>query len=395
MIVWLSGHVSPEGLVRAFESGVEVGSGPVLVEEPLLPLPVLDDEPLPVLDDEPLPGKALTLDDVPLGAGVRVALAVVDEPDALVEPVVEVVDVPVVPGRGVGVAPPVGIIDGDEPEPVEMAGPLDGAVVRAGVVIGSRSQLNRSLFGRLWSPFGPFTQLVPPSVNAVKLSIFRQTSRPPEVRCSAFPFSSLKCSFSRHSPTLDGPTRLRRFSKPRTNRHDCASVGVEGQTSAAMIIRLANAALSFTLVILQAHCTSRVPKMPQNVPTSAISTPSSCEYRQASAWQRRLFRPNVGVLVAVGETVTVTVGMTVAVVVGVLLMSAACVPVGVAVAGVTFFSASSLRSPGFDPVDPVAIPGLPMPCVWLPYTPSVNIVQQDNERRPGHTPGPPLLAPVC
>ena len=151
MIVWLSGHVSPDGLVRALESGVEVGSGPVLVEEPLLPLPVLDEEPLLLVE-------------VPLGAGVRVALAVVVEPDELVEPVelvVEVEDVPADPGRGVGEPPPVGIIDGDEPEPVgldepldglaepvELVEPLDGAVVRAGVVIGSRSQLNRSLFGR-------------------------------------------------------------------------------------------------------------------------------------------------------------------------------------------------------------------------------------------------------
>jgi hypothetical protein len=161
LIVWLSGQVSPEGLVRALESGVEVGSGPVLVEEPLLPLPVLDDEPLPVLDDEPLPGKALTVDDVPLGAGVRVTLAVVDEPDDPDELVVEP-DELVDPDCGVGVDPPVGIIDGDELEPVGLdepldglvepvviAGPLDGAVVRAGVVIGSRSQLNRSLFGRV------------------------------------------------------------------------------------------------------------------------------------------------------------------------------------------------------------------------------------------------------
>ena len=146
--MWLSGHVSPDGLVRALESGVEVGSGPVLVEEPLLPLPGLDDEPLLLVE-------------VPLGAGVRVALAVVVEPDEPVELVVEVEDVPVDPGRGVGEPPPVGIIDGDEPEPVgldepldglaepvELVEPLDGAVVRVGVVIGSRSQLNRSLFGR-------------------------------------------------------------------------------------------------------------------------------------------------------------------------------------------------------------------------------------------------------
>jgi hypothetical protein len=168
---------------------------------------------------------------------------------------------------------------------------------------------------------------------------------------------------------LEGPTRLRRFSKPSTNRHDCASVGVEGQTSAAMMIRLANAALSFTLVILQAHCKSRVPKIPQNVPSSAITTSSSCGYRQASAWQWRLFRPQRRRACSRRRTATVTVA------VGVLLMSAACVPTGVGVAVVTFFSASSLRSPGFDPVDPVAIPGLPVPCVWLPYTPSANIVQ--------------------
>src|ERR671912_274193 len=53
--------------------------------------------------------------------------------------------------------------------------------------IGSRSQENRSEFGRVWRPSGPFTHVVLPSVKAVMLSTLRHTSKPPDVRCSVFP----------------------------------------------------------------------------------------------------------------------------------------------------------------------------------------------------------------
>jgi hypothetical protein len=92
-----------------------------------------------------------------------------------------------------------------------------GAGAAGAGATGSTSQARRSLFGRLWRPFGPFTQVVPPSVNAVKLSAFRQTSRPPVVSCSVLPLSGLKRSFSRQAPTVCAPTRSRSVAKPCSN----------------------------------------------------------------------------------------------------------------------------------------------------------------------------------
>src|SRR5262245_31270591 len=64
-------------------------------------------------------------------------------------------------------------------------------------------------FGRVWRPLGPLIHVRFPSVKAVQLSALRQTSSPPlpwwaVVRCSALPLEVLKCSFSRHDPTIPG-----------------------------------------------------------------------------------------------------------------------------------------------------------------------------------------------
>jgi hypothetical protein len=56
---------------------------------------------------------------------------------------------------------------------------VDGDEAAGRTLTASFSQENRSPFGWLWRPFGPFTQVVPPSVNAVKLSTFRAGVCPP------------------------------------------------------------------------------------------------------------------------------------------------------------------------------------------------------------------------
>jgi len=111
---------------------------------------------------------------------------------------------------------------------------------------GSLSQLNRSPLGRLWTPVGPFSQVVTPSVKAVTSSISRHTSRPPVVRCSTFPSSELKCSSSRQLPTVSGPTRSRRAAKPEINRKEgWAPVGVCCHQNATMVASMTSVALIF------------------------------------------------------------------------------------------------------------------------------------------------------
>lgn len=82
------------------------------------------------------------------------------------------------------------------------------------------SQAKRSAFGRFWTPLGPLTQDMLPSVKAVKLSALRQTISPPAVRCSALPFSMLKCSSSRQAPTTDDPMASRSDANPKRKVQD-------------------------------------------------------------------------------------------------------------------------------------------------------------------------------
>jgi hypothetical protein len=128
-------------------------------------------------------------------------------------------------------------------------GELPGEGADPDVSMGSFSQLNRSFLGRLSSPFGPFTQLVLLSVNTMTLSLWRQTSRPPVVRCSTFPLSGFGCWSSRQSPTVSEPTSSRIVVKSALNSQDgWAPAGVSCHESKAMVVSMASAFLDSTIV---------------------------------------------------------------------------------------------------------------------------------------------------
>jgi hypothetical protein len=97
------------------------------------------------------------------------------------------------------------------------AGP--GRRWRGAAAVVAASQGNRGPpFGRLWSPSGPLIQVLLPSVKAVQLSDWRQTNRPPVVRCSALRLAGLKRSSSRQLPTTSpNCSRMssRSVAKPR------------------------------------------------------------------------------------------------------------------------------------------------------------------------------------
>ena len=97
----------------------------------------------------------------------------------------------------------------------------------------------------------------------------------------------------------------------------------------------------------------------------------------------------VAVAVAVGDAASVGDGDGVAVAIGVRVADGAGEPgnvgvmvavlttvgVGVAVEGVDFGSGLSFGSGCLEPAEPVAAPGLSVPCVWLLKTPSASTDQ--------------------
>ena len=134
------------------------------------------------------------------GHGVRVRSGVGVDVGFAVE-----IGTSVLVGRGVLVGPVVTVDPGFG---------ADGQTQHHGVTVGAGpSQSNRSIFSRRSRPFGPMSHVSWPFVKAVQLSLARHTMRPRVVCCSALPFSRLKCSPSKHSPT-SSPTSAASDEKP-------------------------------------------------------------------------------------------------------------------------------------------------------------------------------------